>query len=179
MKIKNLLLFSLILFCVPSISLALASSTDDGESVFEKTITIPDEQMWHTNTNVDKNTEYTFELEVTNGSAIDLLVLDTTNFEKYQQGFNSGAYTEFEDYNDLSDVNIMSTTFSFTVDESVKLYFAIENDNYLIGGADGGGEVKVHIKLTYKSKSSAPGFALLIVPVAVTVIVFYRRKKID
>ena len=102
------------------------------ESIFDETKTIENGKMWYITANLIADQSYELSLSVESGNAIDLLVMDETNFDIYKDGFTAGDPAIYTYYTDYSALNIKSETYSVTFDTDIKLYFVVENADSLV-----------------------------------------------
>ena len=146
--------------CVITILLfSIQTTHGDQEFIFDETKTVQDNQIWHLNAEFVKEVDYTIDVEVTSGNAIDLLVMDPLNFGKYQQAFTTSTNVEFQILSEYSSLNVKSKTYKITLGEDTELYFVIENADFTGSGASGGGDSDVSIKVSYDTESvDTPGF---------------------
>ena len=168
---------SLLVFVLLILSLSINQVIAAEKNLIDETRTIQDHHIWYTTAELVANRVYTVDIEVTSGNSIDLIVLNALNYRKYEQAFLSGSSVEFEYYSTLSFLNITSKTYTITLEGDIELYFVIENVDFITGGASGGGDVDIHLVITYESDNGAAGFELFFVPTIAIAIVLYRRRK--
>jgi hypothetical protein len=82
----------------------------------------------------------------TNGSMVDVMLLDSENFMKYITAINStqgGTWDTFVDDKSVSDIN-----FTFTAPDTDRYYVVIDNTRSPVGGAYAGTAVVAHTVIT-------------------------------
>jgi len=74
-----------------------------------------------------------YHISVSAGSLIDILVMDQSNFNSYQNAFKSGSAISF---NAVSYKSVSSKDFTYILPNSGTYYVVIDNSPFLNGGAD-------------------------------------------
>jgi hypothetical protein len=145
------------------------------DSLFDETKTISDNQIWYIHASLKGGESYEFSLTVESGDAIDLIAMDTTNFNIYKTAFEASSTAEFSYLSTYSAKSIKSKSYTITFDETKTVYFVVENADFLEGGASGGGSVDIKISLAVSE--SAPGFEWGISLLGVSIFFFLSKKK--
>lgn len=151
------------------------SSVSAQESLFDETKTISDNNMWYISASLAADESYSFFLAVESGNAVDLLVMDKTNFDIYKDAFTTGNLIEFSYYSTYSALNMKSKTYTISVDSDITLYFIIENTDFTDGGASGGGSVDVH--MTLSAVEDSPGFEWIIEFSVIPILAYSMKIK--
>jgi hypothetical protein len=90
-----------------------------------------------------------FSIEIkTDGAPIDILILDTENFTKYNKSFTNDVYGN---WNGVINRDIVSKEFSFSLPTSGTYYLrfrqVLENSQFTSNGADAKRSVNVAIRI--------------------------------
>lgn len=115
-------------------------------------------------------------LEVINGNAVDVFLLDSGQFTDYQSMMLGGSSEAFRDYAVGGGKNIKSKSYSFTFDHPDKYYIIIDNTDQPKDGAKPSGSADVKIKIMEETQQSTPGFEF-IYSILLFTVVFYLLKK--
>ena len=111
----------------------------------------------------------------TDGSPVDLFLMDSAGFDEYQSVQNSQA-TTFNYYVAGSSLNVVQKTYAFTVPDSDRYYIVIDNTATPDNGAYAGVPVNVHVKVT--GESAVPGFkAIFAIAAILGIVIVCRRGK--
>jgi hypothetical protein len=86
-----------------------------------------------------------FDIEIkTDGAPVDVLILNTENYIKYNKAFTEGISTK---WNGIFHRDIVSKKFRFTLPESGTYYMIIENSKFTSDGADAKREVNIAVSI--------------------------------
>lgn len=126
--------------------------------VYTATPTPTPETLWDETAYVDDGYEKDYSFDVTappvtlkvslntDGSPVDLLVLDDDNYKTFEKGFTSGSQCSFKSLG--SEHSIIKTTKTYTLSKEDRYYVVIENADFLTNGAHAGHGVRYSIKVT-------------------------------
>jgi len=111
----------------------------------------------------------------TDGSPVDLFLMDSADFDEYQS-MQSGHATTFNYYVAGSSLNVIQKTYAFTVPDSDRYYIVIDSTATPDNGAYAGVPVNVHVKVT--GESAVPGFkAIFAIAAILGIALLCRRRK--
>ncbi len=148
------------------------------EEVINETTTINADEIKYYSFSGEEGVTITVSINVTSGGPIDILLLDSSNFQTYKNAFVSGSSTNFEYYVDGSALSVKSKTYEFTLPSSQTYYIVIENADFTSGGASPQGSVDV--KIVVSTSQSAPGFELLLLLptlIMMSMIVILKKRR--
>jgi hypothetical protein len=83
----------------------------------------------------------------TNGSPVDVLVMDSINYGKYVAAINSIRGGSWQDH--LSEKLVIDKSFKFTAPGTDRYFIILDNTGSPEGGADADEDVDVHMTITY------------------------------
>ena len=95
---------------------------------------------------------------VTNGGAVDFIVMNETNFNIYNNGWITKNNANFSYWAQLSAINATHAYLNIKLTVSGTYYLVIENSNYFTGGADTNGPVTITVSI--QNPSSTPSFEI-------------------
>lgn len=164
--VRTLLHISLLLVLVLAIIAAGCTTQTTSRStsqpiVITATPTTPPptpEALWDETAYVEDGYEQSYSFDVTDppvilkvslstdGSPVDLLVMNEVNYNTFSQGFTSGSKSSFKAIG--SNYFIIKTTETYTLTKKGTYYVVIENADYLTKGANTGKGVRYSIKIT-------------------------------
>ena len=111
----------------------------------------------------------------TDGSPVDLFLMDSADFDEYQS-VQSGQATTFNYYVGGSSLNVVQKTYAFTVPDADRYYIVIDSTAAPDNGAYAGVPVNVHVKVT--GESAVSGFkAIFAIASILGIAVLFRRGK--
>ncbi len=95
----------------------------------------------------DKGEKINMNLEVINGEAIDVFIMDSSGFTDFQSMMLGGSSEEFSSLATGQGRNVKSKSYTFTFDHTDRYYIVVDNSIQPVGGAKPSGQVDVKIKI--------------------------------
>jgi uncharacterized protein YbcI/phage-related protein len=121
-------------------------------------------------------------IDVTNGGAIDVFLMDSTQFTKYQSMMLGGSSEESSTKQIGHGNNVKSKSYTVTFDNTDRYYIVIDNTIQPKGGAKSSGQVDAKINITKIETPSTPtlipkssGFDIILAVFVITAIVLWKR----
>ncbi len=112
-------------------------------TIIEQTQNIPNEHYYFNPFTVTGTVILSVTINVTESTPVDILLLSAENFNKYKN------LESFQYYTAGSAFNVISKTYSGTINEG-SYYIVIDNTTNMVnGGATSSGDVNVYIKVSY------------------------------
>jgi hypothetical protein len=105
---------------------------------------------------LQKNVKYSVLMEVTEGDAVDLIVLDEVKFAKYDSAFTGDGTVTFQYDSAYSALSSKEKSYNIQLSSNTKFYFVIKNTLFIEGGAPVGGFGDIHLEVTYETSSPPP-----------------------
>ncbi len=106
-----------------------------------------------------KDTKIDVNFTISSGGAVNLLLMDSANYNTFSTACSGGTSGTFQYYIAGSSLSSVSKSYSFTLPETQTYYVIIDNAGCASGGATPSGSVTYHITISSGSAAS-PGFEL-------------------
>ncbi|MHA1450900.1 MAG: hypothetical protein ACTSP4_15965, partial [Candidatus Hodarchaeales archaeon] len=115
--------------------------------MFNKNVTLNNNQVTHYIGSMLSIVKYTVEIKVTEGVPIDLLVMDETNANEYLNAFRSGSNASYQYFSDFSVLNTKESIYTIKTSEDMNLVFILENAIFTNGGSPGGDSATITFRV--------------------------------
>ncbi len=119
--------------------------TTSGHPVFDEAKTVPDGYYQYYSMIMDTGIKINVSVS-TNGSPVDVMVMDSANFGNYVSAINSLTGGTWESYN--SERSVVNKSFNFVSPGTDRYYVIIDNTRFPDDGAYAGKDVMVKTTIT-------------------------------
>ena len=143
---KNFFLISL--FIINFIIIVIPVNSSSSTVIVDQTYTLEMGYTYYYEWTGLSTSTYNINLEVTEGTAVDFMLLNTTNFAKFWNYYTTatGESTWFV-YVFGSEKDSLSLSYSFQPTISDTYFIVMENEDFTYGGATPTGPVDVHLQI--------------------------------
>ena len=114
---------------------------------------------------------------VTDGGAVDFIVMNQTNFNIYNNGWITKNTANFSYWSQLSAINTTHAFLTIKLTVSGTYYLVIENSNYFVGGAFTEGPVTIAVSIQNPSSTPSFGIESIIPLIFVSFVLLVLRKQ--
>lgn len=165
------------------LSIIIVPALSQSDVFLDETKTLANGMVWAEGYDLVADREYSIQLEVITGNAIDLLVMDSINYASYKAGVQTGKIVSFDYYIAYSALHTKSKDYSIIPEKSEKLYFCVENAQYTPGGAPGGQSVDVHLRIATMEETAKedsipfPGFTFYSLIFSLVLLFIWRFHR--